>query len=47
MGAGTESATLTEAGQARDRTNEQLDAILEELKRTNELLAELLFRTRM
>jgi hypothetical protein len=41
MGVGTESALLTQAKKAQGETNERLDALVAEQRRTNELLERL------
>jgi hypothetical protein len=41
MGIGTESAMLNQLKKAQGETNDRLDALLVELRRTNELLATL------
>jgi hypothetical protein len=39
MGIGTESATLNQLKKAQGETNERLEALIAEQKRTNELLS--------
>ncbi len=41
MGIGAESAILNQSKKAQGETNERLDALLTEQRRTNELLVEL------
>ena len=45
MGIGTESAILTQAKKAQGETNDRLDALLAEQRRTNELLESLVQRS--
>ena len=42
MGIGTESATLNQLKKAQGETNDRLDALLAEQKRTNQLLEALI-----
>jgi len=43
MGIGTESGILVQAKKGQGETNQRLDALIEEQKRTNELLTQIAY----